>query len=252
MTAHLLDLHRQHRPRRDSFDIDDPRAQVFRPIEHGVQFVDAMLEVFDEWDDLTKRKGQRHGMGQNCRKVLRALFWCCDFKRGTCEPSLDALMAKTHFARPTVVRALKLLWANGFIDFIRRTARTGNAPGEGPPVKQVSNAYFFDTARLPARCLARLKEKLRRKGKRFEPTAYPAPSRYQGLQQRRRDTIRDQVAYDRAVKRNAYLAAGTDEERAALLYPGDLDAQRTHIAMAKGASSVSSLNPPLNRSIQKE
>ena len=110
MSDHALSLHRGHRPRRDSFDINDPRAQVFRPIEHGVHFVEAMLQVFDEWDDYTKRAGQRHKLGQNCRKVLRALFWCCDFAKGICEPSLDALMRKTRFARPTVVRALKLLW----------------------------------------------------------------------------------------------------------------------------------------------
>ncbi|XAP77889.1 hypothetical protein ABC955_15120 [Citromicrobium bathyomarinum] len=252
MTAHALGLHREHKPRRDSFDIDDPRAQVFRPIEHGVQFVDAMLRVFDEWDDLTKRPGQRHAMGQNCRKVLRALFWCCDFKKGTCEPSIDTLAAKTKFARPTVVRALKVLWANGFVDWIRRTVKTGNAPGEGPPVLQTSNAYFFDTKRLPERCLKRLRELLRKAGKVFKPTDYPRTSRYVGLQERRAKTIRDKTAYDRAVKRNALAHAETDEARARVIYPGDQAAQEAYVAMLKGASSVSGLNPLPSRSIQKE
>ena len=243
---------REAKPRRDSFDINDPRAQVFRPIRHGVHFVDALLKVFDEWDDLTKRHGKRHALGQNCRKVLRALFWCCDFKKGTCEPSIDALMAKTRFARPTVVRALKLLWAHGFIDWIRRTVKTNNAPGEGPQVKQTSNAYFFDTKRLPGRCQKRLSELLRKAGKLFKPEDYPRPARYVGLQERRANEIRDRSAYDRAVKRNALARATSDEERAKALYPNDCAAQRAWLAMAQGASSVSDLNPLPSRSIHDE
>ena len=252
MTAHSLSLHVPQPVRRDSFDIDDPRAQVFRPIEHGPQFVDALLQVFDEWDDRIKERGKRHAMGQNCRKVLRALFWCCDFKRGICEPSLDALMAKTRFARPTVVRAIKILWANGFIDYIRRTARTGNAPGEGPQVKQVTNAYFFDTRRLPKRCYKRLQQLLRRAGKVFKPTNYPQPSRYKGLQERRTATIRDERAYALAVKANAIARATTPAEHVAALYPGDPASQKAHLAMMEEASSATILNPPPNRSIQKE
>ncbi|NCP10850.1 MAG: hypothetical protein GW859_02645 [Sphingomonadales bacterium] len=252
MTAHSLSLHREGKPRRDSFDIHDPRAQVFRPIDHGVKFVDAMLKVFDEWDDYTKQHGQRHAMGQNCRKVLRALFWCCNFRKGTCEPSLDALMAKTKFARATVVRALKVLWANGFIDWIRRTVKTDNAPGEGPPVIQTTNAYFFDTRRLPERCFKRLRQLLSKAGKTFKPTDYPRPARYEGLQERRAKTIRNKTAYDRAVKRNALARATSDEDHVRALYPGDLASQRAHLEMMQSASSESGLNPLPNRSIQKE
>ena len=252
MTAHALSLHSRAKARRDSFDINDPRAQVFRPIQHGTFFVEAMLRVFDEWDDLTKRPGKQHAMGQNCRKVLRWLFWCCDFKRGTCEPSIETLEKKTRLARPTVVRALKLLWANGFIDWIRRTEKTGNAPGYGPQVKQTSNAYFFDTKRLPGRCQKRLAEILRRAGKRFRPEDFPRPARYVGLQERRSSAIRDKVAYGRAVKRNALARASTDQERAEALYPGDEDAQRAWLALAQGASSESDLNPSPSRSINDE
>ena len=252
MTTHLLSLHCSARVRRDSFDIHDPRAQVFRPIEHGLKFVDAMLQEFDEGDDLTKRHGKRHAMGQNCRKVLRWLLRLCDFKTGTCEPSIDTLTAKTKFARPTVVRALKILWANGFIDWIRRTVKTDNAPGEGPAVKQFTNAYFFDTKRLPDRCFKRLTQLLRKAGKAFRPAEYPRPARYVGAQERRARTIRDKTAYDRTVKRNALVRADSDEERVRILYPGDEAAQQAHLAMLQGASSVSVLNPLPNRSIQKE
>ncbi len=249
--THAL-LYREAKPRRDSFDLYDPRAQVFRPIEHGETFARCLLQVFDEWDDYTKQEGKRHAMGQNCRKVLRALFWCCDYKKGTCEPSLDALMAKTHFARPTIVRALKLLWANGFVDWIRRTVRTDNAPGDGPPVIQATNAYFFDTKRLPDRCTKRLRQLLARAGKKFKPTEYPRPPRYIGSKERRAKTIRDQVAYDRAVKANALTRAATDAERAKALYPGDEASQKVHLAMLESASSDSGLNPYPSRSIHDE
>lgn len=254
MTAHALDLHVRHKVRRDSFDIDDKRAQVFRPIEHGVFFKDALLETFDEFDDWSKKKGERHRMGQNCRKVLAALMWCCDFATGTCEPSIDTLMEKTHFARATVVRALKLLWENGFLNWIRRTAKTGLTPDEGPPVRQVSNAYFWDFARMPARCLMRLKEKLARKGKKFSPPPARNFPRYEALQKRRARAIRDKQAYDRATKRNALARARTPEEQAAVLYPNDVASQRLHLEMLLGdsASSAASLNPLPNRSIQKE
>ena len=166
----------EHRPRRDSFDIDDRRAQVFRPIEHGLAFKDVLLEVFDEFDDMIKEPGKPHTMGRNCRKVLEALLRCLDFKSGTCEPSIDALMRMTRFARPTVVRAQKLLWQFGFTNWIRRTEKTGLSPVEGPPVRQISNAYFWDFVRMPKRCLLRLKEKLRRKGKVFRaPDHSPFP-----------------------------------------------------------------------------
>ena len=254
MTAHALNLQVRHKVRRDSFDIDDKRAQVFRPIEHGVFFKDALLETFDEYDDWSKKKGERHKMGQNCRKVLATLMWCCDFATGTCEPSIDTLMEKTHFARATVVRALKLLWENGFLNWIRRTAKTGLSPDEGPPVRQVSNAYFWDFARMPARCVMRLKEKLARKGKKFSPPSVRSFPRYEGLQKRRARAIRDQQAYDRATKRNALARARSPEEQAAVLYPNDLASQRAHLDMLRGdsASSVTSLNPLPNRSIQKE
>ncbi len=252
MTAHALDLHHRTKTRRDCFDIDDPRAQVFRRIEHGIYFKEALLETLDEWADWSKQKGKQHLLGQNCRKVLDYLLRCCDFETGICEPSIDTLMKKTHFARATIVRALHLLWDKGFVNWIRRTARTNNAPDEGPPVVQVSNAYFFDLARMPARCMKRLKEKLRRKGRVFTPPQSPSFPRYEGLQKRRSKAIRDKVAYDRAVKRNALQRARTPEETAAALYPGDEAAQRAHLSMLEAASSGSSLNPPPDRRIYKE
>ena len=51
-----LDQRRTYQPvRRDSFDVNDKRAQVFRPIEGGIAFVDAYLKVLEEWADLVKQ-----------------------------------------------------------------------------------------------------------------------------------------------------------------------------------------------------
>ena len=88
--------------RRDSFDVNDKRAQVFRPIEGGIAFVDDYLKMFREYADLIKRPGERHLLTANCGRVLEVLLKkCCDFKTGICEPSLDTLMRHTRFARAT-------------------------------------------------------------------------------------------------------------------------------------------------------
>lgn len=252
MTAHSLDLHARQPVRRDSFDIDDPRASVARPIQDGMRFFGAIEEMIHELSDRLKTKGKEHELGYSCIRVLRALRRCTDFKTGVCEPSIDKLMEFSRLARATVVRALKTLWRHGCIDWVRRTEKTGNAPGEGPQVRQVSNAYFFDLARMPRRCLARVRELFNKGGKKFvKPEAIDFP-RFEGLRKRRAGQIRDRVAYDRTVKRNALAHARTDEERVAILYPGDEQAQKQHLAMLQGASSADSLNPPPSRSIQKE
>lgn len=252
MNHALVNHHRTFQPvRRDSFDVDDPRAQVFRPIEHGLDFVDAYLKVFDEWDDLTKKRGERHAMGGNCRKVLRTILRrCIDYKTGLCEPSLDTLARLTRFAKPTVVRCLKLLWSAGFVDWVRRTERTDLAPGEGPQVRQVTNAYYFDVARLPERCLKRLKEILRRAGKAFRPPVPGGLNLYRGLRERRASRL----SRKRADLATALSGARSAEETARLLYPSDELAQAAYLAMleGKGASSAVGLNPSSRMKIQKE
>ena len=156
---------------------------------------------------------------------------------------LDALMRQTRLSPATAVRCLKQFNAHGFIDWIRRTERTGNAPGEGPQVRQVSNAYFFDMTRLPERCFKWLKEKLGRKGKFFDPPRYP-PKPYMGLRERRAQstrTRRDNLAAGLA-------AATTPAERAAALNLGQAEQRREYIGMATpslsgAASSETGLNP---------
>jgi hypothetical protein len=183
---------------------------------------------------------------------LRALLRCTDFSTGVCEPCLDTLQRMTKLARATVVRALKLLFRDGFVNWIRRTVKTGAPPGEGPQVKQVSNAYWFDTGRLPARCLARMKQLLRKKGKVFKPADQPRFPRFEGLVKRRREAIRDADAYRRKAIWNAQQR-GDHAEAARLAWPTCEESQRSYVEMmSEGASSADGLNPPPRVKNQKE
>ncbi len=232
--------------RRDSFDVEDKRAQVARPNKLGMIFVDAMMEVFDKFAGEIKQKGKRHELNGSVRLVYRALLRCWDFKTGICEPCYDTLQRMTKLARATCVRAVKLLDLYGFLSYIRRTEKTGIPAGEGPQVKQVSNAYWFDPSRLASEAYARLQRLLKKRGHKVEEngTLY---ARFQGIAKRRKETIRNETAYRLACFRNADA-----EERARMMHPNDPAAQAEYLAMLQGASSVTSLNPTPNRSIYKE
>jgi hypothetical protein len=231
--------------RRESYDVDDPRAQVFAPIEGGIKFVDAYLGVFDEWADVIKKKGAQHELSRNCRKVLeKLLLRCTDFKTGISEPCLDTLMRHTRFARATVVRSLAALAKHGFVDWVRRTTPTDNAPGDGPQVRQVSNAYFFDLARLNKRVLMALRQRLRKQSIVIGDNPQPRRPIF-GHRKARTAACRRDRWEDKHV---ALAAARTLEEKAAILYPDDVGMQAEWLAMSRvssssGASSGNSLNP---------
>lgn len=230
--------------RRDSYDVEDPRAQVFKPIQGGIKFVDAYVATCEEWGDLRKKKGEQHRLSSNVVKVLRTLFRFTDFATGICEPCLDTLMQKTRLARATVVRALAILADEGFINWIRRTVRTDNDPDEGPAVRQVSNAYFFDLTQLPQRVLKRLNQKLRKSSIVVKPDRESRKPLFAGFKKRR-----SRLLSHRREEKAAALAAARPQDRAAILYPGDAQSQRIHNQMlgfdvGEGASSEASLNPP--------
>ena len=250
-----LDQRRTLQPvRRDSFDVNDKRAQVFRPIDGGIAFVDAYLKVLEEWADMVKLAGEAHRLTANCHRVLAAILKrCTDFKTGICEPSLDTIMKHTRFARATVVSALKRLWSAGFIDWIRRTVPNDSSGGEGPRVLQTSNAYFFDLSRLPERCMKRLKEIMRRKGKDFEPDQTRRRPLFKGIAERRASTLRQRRENQAA----ALQGAKNPQETAIALYPGDTAAQAAYLALLVGAdvpsaSSEPRRNPPSSIKYQKE
>jgi DNA-binding transcriptional regulator YhcF (GntR family) len=146
--------------RRTSYDENDRRAQIFRPICGGntneaLRWRDKLLVVAREYNTIHKAKGEREGpLGSNGLWVLEVLLSFIDFQTGRCDPAIDTICAKARLARATVVRAIETLKQHGFIDKVRRTRKTGNRPTEGPQREQISNAYAFATA---------LKEKVRQR-----------------------------------------------------------------------------------------
>ena len=152
--------------RRDSFDIDDRRAQVSRRIGDGttagaLSWIDCLLKTVGEWDNLERRKGGGRPLGLAGMRVLETLLGrhgtvAIDFRSGLLEPALDTIARVAGVCRTTVVRALARLRALKILEWVRRTRRTDAEGQAGPQREQVSNSYYFTPERLPARVLQRL------------------------------------------------------------------------------------------------
>jgi hypothetical protein len=139
--------------RRHSYDVDDARAQVFRPIGDGttagaLRWIDALIRTAKEFDLVHRKPGTRGPLTPYGIRVLEELVRLPNFKTGRLDPALDHLQKVTGFARATIVRALARLKQHGFLDWVRRSRRTGNDRELGPQRAQTSNAYFFEIGRL--------------------------------------------------------------------------------------------------------
>lgn len=161
--------------RRHSYDVDDSRAQVFRPIGDGTKrgamgWIDCLLQVAREYDDQHRDDGGKRPLGWTGLAVLEVLLGRrgrrripIDFKTGRLDPAIDTIAEATGLVRVTVVRALARLKATGFLQWVRRSRRTGNDGLFAPQRKQTSNAYFFDLGQLPKNVLQRFRDLLGRK-----------------------------------------------------------------------------------------
>lgn len=159
--------------RRGSYDKDDRRADVFRPIADGstkgaLGWIDCVLKTVSEWDDHSRRQGGGRPLGFHGLRVLETLLGRrgkipLDFKTGRLDPAIDTIAAAARVARNTVIRALARLKALGLLDWVRRTQVTDNAGGYGPQREQISNAYWFTLERLPKRVLQRFRDLWARK-----------------------------------------------------------------------------------------
>ncbi|MCE7798207.1 hypothetical protein LWE61_16840 [Sphingobium sufflavum] len=90
--------------RRNSYDVDDIRARVFRPIGDGtkkgaMQWRDRYLKVAKEYDWAMKKKGERHPLGATAIRVLEALLFLpgLDFKTGRLEPAIATIEKQTRY-----------------------------------------------------------------------------------------------------------------------------------------------------------
>lgn len=97
--------------------------------------------------------GRRNGpLGHVALELLDLLANLMDRRTGRLEPSLTWLMEKLRRSRDAVTRAMAVLRAHGFLDWLRRYEATGRE-GRGPQVRQVSNAYRLLMPQRAARLL---------------------------------------------------------------------------------------------------
>jgi len=246
---------------RGSLDVDDPRAKVERPLGDGTpegakEFIRAWIIALRDYAEHTRQPGKAHELTANLVKLIEAIMWrCLDRITGACEITLERIMEVTKFSRPTVVRLLAKARASGFIDWVRRTEKTENAPGEGPRVKQTANAYFFEVTRLPVEAYRKIRQRLAKCPPKEYPErrgSGPVPNRMaraagklvRGLTGAWRGR-NGAIMAERRDKADL-LSNSTPEEQAALLYPDDLDSQREHLAMLGQSASceTSPESPP--------
>lgn len=169
------------RVRRHSYDVDDRRAKVSRPIGDGtvagaMSWIDCLLKTVSEWDDLERRKGGARPLGLAGLRVLETLLGrrgtiAIDFRTGCLEPAIDTIARVAKLGRTTVVRALARLRALKVLDWVRRTQATGRDGEAAPQREQISNAYFFTPEALPARVARRLRDLIARRRLRRQPTS---------------------------------------------------------------------------------
>lgn len=203
--------------RRDSYDVNDPRARVFRPIANGspggaLGWLEDLAKCAREFDAWTRGRGggffspsahhfyapatpksklpadavpiSSHGaLTPYAVTVFEALCFGnkLDFATGRLDPPIAWLEAVTGFARKTVVEALARLRLHGFIDWVRRTRTTGRTGDVGPQREQETNAYFFDLSKLARRVLHRFRDLAQRRRRRAAGAASAGADRPSAL-----------------------------------------------------------------------
>lgn len=111
----------------------------------------------ERFERVNRETGKRSGpLGPVGLEVLRELLRLIDYRTGRLEPSLRYLMERLRRSRDAVTRALAALRKAGFLDWLRRWEPTGAKDGEGPAIKQATNAYRLALPATALRLLGRL------------------------------------------------------------------------------------------------
>ncbi|MEK9211703.1 hypothetical protein [Sphingomonas sp. 2378] len=161
--------------RRDSYDVDDRRANVWRPIGDGtvagaMDWRDSLLQTAREYDDHHRGDRGVRPLGWTAIRILEILLGVrgvpiC-FKTGRLEPAIDTMARIARFSRTTVIRALARLKEHNFLRWVRRSQKTDRKGEFAPQRVQVTNAYFFDIAALPRNVRQRFRYLLNRRQQR--------------------------------------------------------------------------------------
>ncbi|WP_416463637.1 hypothetical protein [Sphingomonas sp. VDB2] len=159
------DPDRKRTPRRNSYDIDDQRAQVFQPVRHGWDWIGAVLQTFDELlhDQRLSRYKESDRLQDGDRRILLSFLKLIDFKTGQLDPSYQELADRAGCHRATAIEACKRFAKWLGLRWVRRTVVAETAGLAGPQREQISNAFFFDLSSAPKRVWATFKAALRRK-----------------------------------------------------------------------------------------
>lgn len=156
---------RERTPRRNSYDVDDRRSQVFQPVRDGWDWIGAILQAFDELlhDQRTKRYKGADRLQDGDRRILLSFLKLIDFKTGQLDPSYQELADRAGCHRSTAVEACKrfAIWLG--LKWVRRTVVAETVGMAGPQREQISNAFFFDLASAPRRVWTTFRTALRRK-----------------------------------------------------------------------------------------
>ncbi|MBU1605763.1 MAG: helix-turn-helix domain-containing protein [Alphaproteobacteria bacterium] len=266
--ANVLD--RRYAPRqrtdqpvwRGSYDENDPRAQVAFPFKGRkraeiFKFISEFILAVRTYANETKIYGKPHTITNNMIDVAETLLRrCTDYETGQCSPSIETIMAKTGFARPTTISLLAKLREHLGIDWVRRTVRIDRPEANGGQVvAQTSNAYLIDFAKLPSRLKMHLRQKLKglfdfdRLPKfKGSPLLPPFWQRAIGRQVRQASSAswaaHRNPDLDRRDLHTRWSAARSPEERAEILHPDDPEAQRAHAAAERGPRAEGEFRAP--------
>ena len=156
---------RQRTPRRNSYDIDDQRSQVFKPIHDGWDWVGSVMQAFDELlhHQRTTRYKENDRLQDGDRRILWNFLKLIDFKTGQLDPSYQEIADRSGCHRATAVEACKRFAKWLGLRWVRRTIKAETVGQAGPQREQISNAFYFDLPSAPRKVWQAFKAAVKRR-----------------------------------------------------------------------------------------
>lgn len=167
VAAHFTEYRNPDRtnvPRRNSFDVEDQRADVWRRIcdgskAQGRAWRAAKLETLREWihrqwtdgvvgptEKISPEEAMRREklkLRRVDRFVLEAMLSFVNYATGELYPAYASIAKKAGVSRATVAESLRRLKFWKMLDWVRRTVTAPTVGEAGPQREQTSNAYHF-------------------------------------------------------------------------------------------------------------